>query len=152
MECGRCGKKQPDEDHIVDDGHGFGICHDCDDELRFKRVQKRLALFAIRCSGCGIVKSLDKYQPENHPIIAMMTTRDSYSGYWEYHGSVECQTCELLANQKLIAIEAENKLKTRAIMSLVTHSVLRKINLPDELIKTKVVQMKASNLWQTPKI
>ena len=150
--CGRCGQEQDHEEYIVDDGHGYGICMPCADELQFKRELKKLALKAIRCATCGQMKTLDKYQPENHKIIAMATIRHSFTGYWEYHGKVECQTCELLANQKLQAIEAENFLKTRAVMSLVSGTALRKKHLPDELIKTKITQMKVSNLWQTPKI
>jgi uncharacterized Zn finger protein len=150
--CGRCGNEQREESWIVDDGHGYGVCYDCADELQFKRAMKQLALKAVRCATCGQIKPINKYQPENHKVIAMATIRHSFTGYWEYHGKVQCQSCELLENQKLVAIEAEQFLKTRAIMSLVSGTKLRRKNLPEQLIQTKITQLKVSNLWQNPKI
>jgi hypothetical protein len=63
-----------------------------------------------------------------------------------------CESCTIKQNQINIARDAITKLRRRAVLSLVTKSALRKKHLPKILIETKIAQMKAQNLWRTPKI
>ncbi len=119
--CGRCGCEAEPE-AILEDSGGRGVCEKCDSEIKLKRSLKPTALGYTKCKTCG-----------------------------EMSKRVYCRACEVRERQKHIADDASAKLKTRAVMSLVSRSALRKHHLPEILIETKTAEMKLRHLWQSPK-
>lgn len=147
--CGRCGQEQREESWIVDDGHGYGVCMECADELELKRNLRNMAYGFAKCDRCKKLKPKTAYSEEMQR--RMVWTKNYFTHAVSMPKGAWCQTCEVEVNQIVVAKDAEAKLKTRAVMSLVSGSRLRKKHLPDELIETKITQMKVLNLWQTPK-
>ena len=150
--CGRCDAKVRRQNDIVDDGHGRGVCCNCHWELMRKAQRRALRDKFLKCSECGKTKPRSAYSKTELKYAGTRRVVNGFTHEVQYLADVVCETCKTISTQVALASEAQHKLRTRAIMSLVSGSRLRKQHLPDELIETKITQMKVLNLWQTPKI
>lgn len=148
--CNRCRKHSK---KIVDDGHGRGICPQCDSELEMRRDLRHNAMMYPKCHECGKTKPrkyFGSYQLQRWD--SLRTDKMQFGKRVVYTPEITCQTCELARHQKAVAKSAENDLRTKSVRWWKRGTRLTEKQLPEELIETKTIETKVRNLWQSPQI
>jgi len=150
--CDACKKEVRRESQLFNDGNYRLLCRSCLDAFEIRReirqYANKCAYDFARCTRCNAVKPRTLFHmpgrlgPAQHNGFTHRSTPPTGI----------CETCWLLIQQAEIAEDAEERVRHSAILSLVSRSHLRRRHLPENLIKTKVAQLKTQNLWQSPKI
>ena len=150
-QCGRCGISVNSEDEIHDDDHGRGVCKLCLKELEMKRDLRWLRHQMPKCARCGKIKQRDDFSKYELQRWDRREDRMVFGVRKTWTPEIVCFSCQTQEHQKEVAESCESDIRRRAVKWLKRGTKLTERNLPENLIQTKITQMKVSNLWQSPK-